>query len=87
MIENSLLRQRGYGQYVVIGIFCCDRPSDSSRPSALDRAWGLDRAHAHVRAVRTAARIVILSRVLPPALVSPATPLYHNMGDSIAKKS
>ena len=71
----------------MIGIFCRDRPSDSSLPSALGRAWDLDRAHTHVRAVRAVAHIVILSSVLPPALVSPAAPLYHNMGDSIATKS
>ena len=86
-IENSLLRQRGYGQYVVIGIFCRDRPSDSSRPSALGRVRDLDHAHAHARGVRTATRNAILSRVLPPTLVSPAAPLYHDMGDSIATKS
>ena len=71
----------------MIGIFCHDRSSDSSRPSALGRGRDLDRAHAYEHGVRAAARIATLSLMLPLTLVSPAAPLYHDMGDSIATKN
>ena len=64
--ENYLPRQRSCGQSVTTWIFFLDKPSSSSRSSALGCMRGLGRAHAHDRVVRTGAH---LSRALSCVLV------------------
>ena len=47
VIENFLSRQRSCGQSIATGIFCCDKPSASSRPHTLSCAQKHSRAYAH----------------------------------------